>query len=215
MSSNLIQTLAELILSGRNVEAKAEQKCILDSVTNHDVIVQIADIWLKAGEVCEARRVFNLITEEIRLSTYYNFNWELSDFEEADYFSFSVYPPGVPIENRWKIPDFLQNGELIKSYYPGKITFIENNEIGIILAENRNNPASIYELTMEAWQSLADLNFKNPKVGDYLIFACYENNKNIIFHYTAPNPPWYQKSLDWTKQCIKDIVDFYIQVTES
>lgn len=104
-----------------------------------NIHVWVASAWLEAGEVVRARRVFDSIDESLldSVERLRDIAWRLEDAEEAMALGTSVYPSGVPPEDRWRKPHFvaghLGDNELT-AWYPMRIAGVSTAEVELELA---------------------------------------------------------------------------------
>ncbi len=158
----------------------------------------VASAWLNEGRIeeggdvvrtipsshfDESRRVLGALLERLK------------DAEEADALGESVYPAGIPHDDRWHAPLALEaslhSGHTLQRWYPGRVVEIEP-DIVVVFATVDADPGARRvmrkHITDTDWQDWA--HGVRPKRDRFIEIGEYSDGLIRIETVRAPKPPW-------------------------
>lgn len=165
----------------------------------------IVEEWLEAAEVARARKVFDQIPREFveRTSDLADLEWRLRDAEEAVALGESVYPAGMPMEERWRkpacVPDESPDGAPLTGWYPGAVVSSNHEGVALVFATTEEDISERrvirVELSADGWRERAD--FCTPEEAQgFVVLATYgsddsdEKVKERLYAIDASPAPW-------------------------
>ena len=143
----------------------------------HHVGLHVVRAWLEAGDVVRARHVFDSLPYEFEQDPRVKeAEQRLLDAEEAQLLGVAVYPPDVPVAERWQRPRVApqrHHGAALQRWYPACIVSTGEEVVLALVtphAEARQRRSFTRRLTMQEWRRMADW---EPEDRSYLEIAEY------------------------------------------
>jgi tetratricopeptide (TPR) repeat protein len=220
-----------LISQARFQEAEKEWRAALDRLDPNRALVHedeglawhvhrwVVEEWLEAGEVGRARQAFDEIPRALiqRLTDLANLEWRLLDAEEAKDLGESVYPVGMPMDQRWTEPPAAvwkrtETGALLEEWYPGRIVEANKTRVAAAFATREPNRSARRvirtEISAQRWKDVGGWGLPEDAEG-FLVLAYYEGGFEHVFQVTAPLPPWERNrpSLDYRLRYLRTWAD--------
>jgi tetratricopeptide (TPR) repeat protein len=165
----------------------------------------IVEEWLEAAEVARARRVFDQIPRELveRIPELAVLEWRLLDAEEAVALGESVYPAGMPMEDRWRkparVPEEGPGGARLTGWYPGAVVSASEEGVALVFATTEEDISERrvirVELSADGWRERADFCAPEEAQG-FVVLATYsegdgdEGVKEKLYAIDASPAPW-------------------------
>ena len=148
--------------------------------------------WLNAGEVAQARAVFDEIPRAVIESeeVLRQLRWRLEDAEEAVQLTESVYPASTQISSRWVKP---QVDVPVQTWSPGRVVSASDESVVLVMAApGANGPEQKVirvELAAEEWKQMAPWCEPASARGFVELHILKSGEKKIV-PVTASDPPW-------------------------
>lgn len=142
----------------------------------------VARRWLALGYISEAREVLDeipprFVAQERALAALAQ---EIEDAEEARRLGDSVYPPDVPMDQRWKSPRVLveraASGAHLEAWWAGRVIEADAGRILAVLAQR--DEAQQIAFTPDEWQSLTGEAAQDAR--GYIELGRYSDGSRIV-----------------------------------
>lgn len=148
--------------------------------------------WLALGYVPEARHVLDLIPRAWRHQEHELHVVEqlVLDAEESLELGESVYPPGLPMAERWDGPRVTPatngHGAVRTRWWPGRVVAAHPDRVDVVAAEPQIRMAYRLSYSGEAWRAMAD---QAPEsAAGYFELAEYADGSRLVRGMVGPRP---------------------------
>ena len=148
--------------------------------------------WLALGYVAEARHVLDLIPREWRRQERELHVAEqlVLDAEESLELGESVYPAGLPMEERWQGPRVTPTtngqGAARTRWWPGRVVTARADGVDVVAAEPTTRMAYRLSYDGQDWRAMAD---QAPEVAaGYFELAEYADGSRLVRAVVGPRP---------------------------
>jgi tetratricopeptide (TPR) repeat protein len=148
--------------------------------------------WLALGYVAEARHVLDLIPREWRHQEHELHVVEqlVLDAEESLELGESVYPPGLPMAERWGGPRVTPatngHGAVRTRWWPGRVVAARADRVDVVAAEPQTRMAYRLSYNGQAWRAMAD---QAPEIAaGYFELAEYADASRLVRAVVGPRP---------------------------
>ena len=197
-----------LISRGRFLDADAkweealerfEEAHLLDGEDEQvacDFHAWVVRAWLDHGEVDRARQAFAQIPVGAiaRIPQLRDLEWRLLDAEETENLGTSVYPPGMPIEHRWRQPKVVSevgpDDSKLVAWYPGRVVAASATGVELVVA-TPIDPVRVLRTTISAAEWRAFQAPSRPQdASGYIFLARYEKGAGCIVPMASSPVPW-------------------------
>ncbi len=121
----------------------------------------VAEAWLANGDPHEARRVLDDLDSEIikRSRDLSELAERIEHGVEVDALGDAVYPPSVPMGERWRVPRVLStelaDGRPLDAWWPGRVTTASKEGVSVVLADPTDRTLLDQDFTAEEWARAA------------------------------------------------------------
>mgnify|MGYP000868049979 FL=1 len=155
--------------------------------------LHVVRAWLAVGEVEYAREALNTVHRSWELEAELErIEQRVGDAEEAERLGIAVYPPGVPLSQRWRAPRLAQRVHQqrdLVDWFPGRVARADvADELVATWVERGGSPSDARVLTstytVEEWRQLGGQVPSDKAL--YIEFADYGDDVWVVF--TDPRP---------------------------
>jgi hypothetical protein len=159
----------------------------------------VARRWLTLGYLSEARDVLDEIPPRFveQESVIALLSQEIEDAEEAHRLGDSVYPPDVPMEQRWKTPrvlvDRTASGAHLEAWWAGRVMEVDASRVLAVLAQPEE--AQQLAFTLDEWQTLTGEAAQDAR--GYIELGRYSDGSRIIRRVPSVPPAADSDELDY------------------
>jgi tetratricopeptide (TPR) repeat protein len=150
--------------------------------------LHVVRAWLAVGEVGYAREALNTVHRTWELEAEFErIEQRVGDAEEAERLGIAVYPPGVPISQRWRAPRLAQRVHQqrdLVDWFPGRVARADvADELVATWVERGGSPSDARVLTstytVDEWRQLGGQVPSDKAL--YIEFADYGDDVWVVF----------------------------------
>lgn len=151
----------------------------------------VARRWLTLGYVAEARAVLDeipprFVAAEAQLAALAR---EIEDAEEARRLGDSVYPPEVPLAQRWNEPRVLVaragSGANLEEWWAGRVVAADPTHVEVVLAQRHEAQRATFEA--DAWKLVAGEPAEDAE--GYVELGRYADGSRVVRRVPSNGPP--------------------------
>jgi hypothetical protein len=152
----------------------------------------VASGWLEAGSPADALEVLGCVPDDTakvseRIRT---LRQQVLDAIEADAIGDSVYPPWVPVEERWTAPRCLpprKNDAGLQHWFPGRIVNADQHNVRLVYAhriDDREYETHVIDVPGDKWEGEWKLGSSSEAAG-YVELGVYADGSQLVVEVQA------------------------------